>query len=198
MVSIQKHQFLHQFLQQVRHSTRQCWYSRGCNTGGWFLWSKKCHPVPRVKVLPCKQQLCALAGASIPLFKEAKAILPSTGPETSLTANVSWTKSLLVPSGALWNQNLTQIPGTLALFHLCQELLLSSPSCVRDSHYEWHSMAAQEKGGTSSITSCERSLVRGSVAQLLLKTDRNFNQNEPEPPQRLDLLLTVNSDIAIR
>lgn len=46
-------------------------------------------------------QTAALAGASIPLFKEAKAILPSTGPETSLTANVSWTKSLLVPSGAL-------------------------------------------------------------------------------------------------
>lgn len=87
--------------------------------GGWFMWSKKRHPVPRVRVLPYKQQLCALAGASVPLFKEAKAILPSTGPETSLTANVSWTKSLLVPSGALWNQNLTQIPGMLVLFHLC-------------------------------------------------------------------------------
>lgn len=148
------------------------------HTGGWLLWSKKYHPVPRVRALPCKQQLCALAGASIPLFKEAKAILPSTGPETSLTANVSWTKSLLVPSGALLNQNLTQIPGTLALFHLCQEFLLSSPSCVRDSHYEWHGMAAQQEGGTSSIASCEGSLVRGSVTQLLLKADRNFTQHD--------------------
>lgn len=72
----------------------------------YTLWAGSCGAksvilCPEVRALPCKQQLCALANASIPLFKEAKAILPSTGPETSLTANVSWTKSLLVPSGAL-------------------------------------------------------------------------------------------------
>lgn len=36
-----------------------------------------------------------------PFIQEAKAILLSTGPETSLAANVSWTESLSVPSGAL-------------------------------------------------------------------------------------------------
>lgn len=53
----------------------------------------------------------------------------------------------------------------------------SVPAVTGTSHYEWHGMAAQQEGSTSSITPSKGSLVRESVAQLLLKADRNFTQH---------------------
>lgn len=181
MVPVQKHWFLQQAgVQGARHFTTRCWCSSSCTTPwGLFLCSKKSHPVPRVRTLPCAYQLSALASAYVPLFQEAKAILPSTGPEISLAANVSWTKPLLVPSGALWNQD-SDSWNMLVLFHRCQELSLFSLSCSRDSHYQWWWRDCTAEGVYEQRhllqrpALCEGFLVRGSVAQLLLKAVGNF------------------------